>query len=143
MKYLLDTSPYIWLIDNDNRLSATAKSIIEDSDNQIYLSVVSFWEIVIKRSLGKLDFDPTLAQMYQDIETLDITLLAIEQRHLRALEALIYQPNHKDPFDQLLISQAQADNLFLISSDGKFPAYRVYDKMQIPNASFRKHTCDS
>ena len=54
MKYLLDTSPYIWLIDNDNRLSATAKSIIEDSDNQIYLSVVSFWEIVIKRSLGGL-----------------------------------------------------------------------------------------
>ena len=125
MKYLLDTSPYIWLIDNDNRLSATAKSIIEDSDNQIYLSVVSFWEIVIKRSLGKLDFDPTLAQMYQDIETLDITLLAIEQRHLKALEALIYQPSHKDPFDRLLISQAQADNLFLISSDGKFPAYPV------------------
>ena len=46
MNYLLDTSPYIWLIDNDPRLSVTAKAVIEDSNNQIYLSVISFWEIV-------------------------------------------------------------------------------------------------
>lgn len=125
MNYLLDTSPYIWLIDNDARLSAMARSVIEDGDSQIYLSVVSFWEIVIKRSLGKLDFDPTLAQMYQDIETLDITLLPIAQQHLETLETLDYHSGHKDPFDRLLISQALADNLSLISGDGKFPAYSV------------------
>ncbi len=125
MNYLLDTSPYIWLIDNDPRLSATAKAIIEDSNNQIYISVVSFWEIVIKRSLGKLDFDSTLSQMYQDIKTLDITLLPIQQPHLEALEVLGYQSNHKDPFDRLIISQAVADELSIISGDGKFPMYQV------------------
>ena len=125
MNYLLDTSPYIWLIDNDPRLSATAKAIIEDSNNQIYISVVSFWEIVIKRSLGKLDFDSTLSQMYQDIRTLDITLLPIQQTHLEALEVLGYQSNHKDPFDRLIISQAVADELSIISGDGKFPMYQV------------------
>ena len=125
MNYLLDTSPYIWLIDNNPRLSVTAKANIEDSDNQIYLSVVSFWEIVIKRSLGKLDFDPTLSQMYQDIKTLNITLLPIQQHHLEALEVLAHQPNHKDPFDRLLISQAMADELSIISGDRKFPMYQV------------------
>ena len=80
---------------------------------------------MIKRSLGKLDFDPTLSQMYQDIETLDITLLPIQQQHLEALEVLAYQPNHKDPFDRLIISQAVADELSIISGDGKFPMYQV------------------
>ncbi len=118
-------SPYIWLIDNDARLSATAKAIIEDSDNQIYLSIVSFWEIVIKRRLGKLAFDTTLEQMYQDIQTLDITLLAIEQQHLTTLEALNIQSDHKNHFNRLLISQALADKLSIISSDRKFPLYPV------------------
>lgn len=125
MNCLLDTSPYIWLIDNNARLSERAKSVIEDSENKLYLSTVSFWEIVIKRSLGKLKFDPTLDQMYQDIQTLDITLLALKKKHFEVLETLEHQKKHKDPFDRLIISQAVAENLSVISSDGKFSNYPI------------------
>ena len=120
MKYLLDTNVFIWFVDGDNQLSSIARAHIEDDESELFISIVSLWEIVIKQKLGKLDFEATIQQMVLDIDTMDANLLGVEPRHLQSLESLPSYKNHKDPFDRLLISQAVADGLSIISSDGKF-----------------------
>ena len=125
MKYLLDTSTYIWFTDGDAQLSTTAKDQIEDEESELFISIVTLWEIVIKQRLNKLDFSSDVTQMLADIQTLDATLLGIEPRHLQSLETLPAISDHKDPFDRLLLSQAIADELIIISSDRHFPSYPV------------------
>ena len=125
MKYLLDTSTFIWFADGDNQLSNIGRERIEDSENTIFVSIISLWEIVIKQRLNKLDFSADVSQMMLDVQMMDAQLLGLEPRHLQALEILESPPDHKDPFDRLLISQALADNLSIMSSDGKFPLYPV------------------
>ena len=125
MKYLLDTSTFIWFVDGDRQLSAMARSRIESDDSEIFVSIVSLWEIVIKQALDKLDFSADVGQMVSDVKAMDARLLSIENRHLQSLEVLTSPADHKDPFDRLIISQAIADNLSVISNDSKFPNYPV------------------
>ena len=125
MKYLLDTSTFIWFADGDNQLSDVARERIEHAENIVFVSIISLWEIVIKQRLNKLDFSADVSQMMSDVQTMNAQLLGLEPRHLQALEALESPPDHKDPFDRLLISQALADNLSIIASDRKFPLYPV------------------
>ena len=91
-------------------------------ENIVFVSIISLWEIVIKQRLNKLDFSADVSQMMSDVQTMNAQLLGLEPRHLQALEALESPPDHKDPFDRLLISQALADNLSIIASDKKISA---------------------
>jgi PIN domain nuclease of toxin-antitoxin system len=123
MRLLLDTHTYIWFVTDHPALSATAKTLIEDS-NEILVSIVSLWEIVIKMSLGKLSIGATFEQLipHQLIEN-DMTLLPIEFSHLHRLVELPF--HHRDPFDRLLIAQSISDGLPLISRDPTFDAYQA------------------
>ncbi len=124
MKLLLDTHTFIWFIEGNENLSDYARGLIELSDNQRFLSIVSLWEMTIKKSIGKLE-------LYMDIQTLiethvyqnAIEILPINPSALVILQNLPFY--HKDPFDRLLISQSMAENLILLSRDENFASYAV------------------
>jgi PIN domain nuclease of toxin-antitoxin system len=108
MKLLLDTHTFLWLDSCPEKLSHTALAACEDPANQLYLIVVSAWEIQIKRQIGRLQLDVPLAQMIQGQQSAnDLRILPVELHHVYALDELPL--HHNDPFDRLLIAQAKAE----------------------------------
>jgi PIN domain nuclease of toxin-antitoxin system len=121
---LLDTHTFLWFINNDPRLSPAAALRIGDADERVLLSVVSAWEIVIKMATGKLTLARPLPELWRDsILRNDFEVLDVTADHVFALEPLPL--HHRDPFDRLLIAQAVADGLELVSADTAFDAYPV------------------
>jgi PIN domain nuclease of toxin-antitoxin system len=120
MRLLLDTNAFLWWRDASPRLPDRVRDEIGDPQNEIVVSIVSFWEIAIKRGLGKLrfldDFEAVMAEEEFD-------LLGINYSHLRSLDGLPL--HHRDPFDRLLISQSVAENLTVATDDQIFARYRV------------------
>lgn len=124
MNYLLDTHTFLWFINDDAALSATGKTIIEDDDNTIFLSVASLWEMAIKISLGKLTMpSPFTDFMFEQLIENNITLYGIKVVHTGAVATLPF--HHRDPFDRLIIAQALTDKLPIIGRDHNFDAYGV------------------
>jgi PIN domain nuclease of toxin-antitoxin system len=121
MRVLIDTHVLIWYLNGDNILPVRIVNIIENERNKIVVSTVSLWEITIKLSAGKLEMFKTLQEIKQYFEDKDIELLDINFNALLSLLNLPYY--HKDPFDRLLISQAIAEDLSIISADKHFEAY--------------------
>jgi PIN domain nuclease of toxin-antitoxin system len=122
MKLLLDTQALLWFLTNDARLSRAAKSAIEDDANQSHVSIVSLWEIVIKVSLGKLRLPAPFSDIFPaQLQRNGFRLVPIEMRHLATLESLPY--HHRDPFDRLLIAQAQSDDFSVVTNDSAFSSY--------------------
>ena len=123
MRLLLDTHAFLWFIDDNPRLSSSAKSLLE-SHNDLLLSTASLWEIAIKFSLGKLGlpepFDPFVRQ-HLSLNAIDI--LQIEVAHLGAVSTLPL--HHRDPFDRLLIAQAMVEKLSIVSADAAFDEYPI------------------
>jgi PIN domain nuclease of toxin-antitoxin system len=124
-KYLLDTHALIWAIVDDDKLSKPVLKILQDTDNQLYVSAVSFWEIAIKFGKGKLYFENFQIQNVPDY----CNKLGIEQLPLMPDEAinysnLPYYENHKDPFDRMLIYQCIRGNYTLLSRDEKMIVYK-------------------
>ncbi len=124
MKLLLDTHTFIWWDIEPARLSARALALCQDPNNQLVLSVVSVWEINIKMQLGKLRFAKPLAEMLSEQQQANrIEILPVLLPHVLALETLPLL--HKDPFDRLLICQAQVEDMVLVSRDTEFSAYSI------------------
>jgi PIN domain nuclease of toxin-antitoxin system len=124
MRLLLDTQAFLWWIGNSQDLSQTAKEAIADENSEVFFSVVSAWEIVIKAKLGKLPLpelpDVLIPKMLErhDFQTLPVTL----QHTLKVYDL----PDlHKDPFDRLLIAQALVDDLIFVSSDSLVKQYKI------------------
>lgn len=122
MKILLDTHIFLWLIDNDNRLNSQWRNEINNPDNQIFLSVASVWECIIKYQIGKLTF-PQSPEIYlpeKRKENLIKSLIINEKSlcHLTQLPLL-----HKDPFDRILIAQSLANNLTIMTEDNALKNY--------------------
>lgn len=124
MKYLLDTHSLIWFITGDARLSSQARRLIEDENNELWVSVASLWEMAIKVSIGKLDLGrPFDALFPQQLEINSIEILDITVDHLKVVCELPF--HHRDPFDRLIIAQSQVDNLPIIGIDAIFDSYGV------------------
>ena len=124
MKLLLDTHVFLWLASSPEHLSHTALEACEDPANQLYLSVVSAWEIQIKQQIGRLQLDVPLNQMIQAQESSnDLQILPVELQHVYALGELPL--HHHDPFDRLLIAQARAEQAWLVSADSQFGPYPI------------------
>ena len=122
-RYLLDTHVFIWQAQGNSRIPLPILEIIRSS-NQLFLSYASIWEMSIKVSLGKLAFDSPFPELVQEEVLLNqYTLLPIEIPHLFGLGTLPF--HHKDPFDRLLIAQAQAEHLPILSADPALDAYAV------------------
>jgi PIN domain nuclease of toxin-antitoxin system len=122
--YLLDTHTFLWFISGDKQLPQMARQLIEDIDNEMLLSVVSLWEIAIKSSKGKLTLvEPFNELIPREMMANEIQLLPISISALSQLTTLPF--HHRDPFDRLIIAQAMAENLVVISGDSEFRQYAI------------------
>jgi PIN domain nuclease of toxin-antitoxin system len=124
MKLLLDTHTFIWWDSEPEKLSQRALELCRNPTNILLLSIASVWEMQIKLQLGKLSLKIPLAQMINtQQQTNQLELLSITVSHVLALNTL---PNiHKDPFDRLLVAQANIENVILISHDLTLAKYPV------------------
>jgi PIN domain nuclease of toxin-antitoxin system len=124
MKILLDTHIFLWFISGDARLSANVRDAIRDPNNQVYLSVVSVWEAIVKYQLGKLplpEHPETYLPKQRDIH--QIASLALDENSVVELAKL--PPLHRDPFDRMLICQALHNDLIMATVDSTVRAYPV------------------
>ncbi len=121
MNYLLDTHTFLWWLSDSDQLSRQAKKIISDSDNRIFMSCASQWEIAIKVSINRLTFP--MDEMETELVKNGFELLNITTPHINQTTSLPL--HHRDPFDRMLIAQAQSESLILISKDHIFPEYDI------------------
>ncbi|MGD0412045.1 MAG: type II toxin-antitoxin system VapC family toxin [Verrucomicrobiota bacterium] len=124
MKILLDTCEFLWLVAGDAKLRPPVASAVRDPKNEVFLSVVSFWEISLKHSLGQLPLPQPPAQFVPlQREKHLIAPLVLDEEAVARLNGL---PGlHRDPFDRMLVCQAQAHGLTLASSDSLVRQYAV------------------
>ena len=124
MRVLLDTNVFLWSNEDPDRLSSTARELVEDSTNYVFLSAVSAWEIAIKYEKGSLKLPEPAHQFVIDrVFRLRLQPLNIELPH--ALRAGSLPPIHRDPFDRLLVAQSQLEGLPILTSDARIAAYGV------------------
>ncbi len=115
MKLLLDTHLLLWAAGEPDRLSADANSLIGDIKNELFFSVVSLWEIVIKSELGRDDFQVDARLLHRGLQDNGYSELPIGSRHAVAIGSL--PPIHKDPFDRMLVAQAMVEGITLLTAD--------------------------
>jgi len=121
MNLLLDTHILIWCLDNSPKIRKDTYEAILDSNNVVAVSSVSIWEIRIKQQLNRLDDVPI--DFYERLISLPYELLSISPIHANAISDL--PMIHKDPFDRMLIAQAQIENLTLVTRDPKILKYDI------------------
>jgi PIN domain nuclease of toxin-antitoxin system len=118
-RYLIDTHVLLWAVNRDKRLSTGHAAILE-ARRGLIVSAASVWEIAIKRSSKKLRLDGDIIEV---IRARGIPILAINEAHAARVE---YLPlHHRDPFDRLLVAQAQVEGLTLMTTDHHLSAYSV------------------
>ncbi len=121
MNLLLDTHVLLWAVDNDPSLSQAARAAIMDGQNIVFVSAATAWEITIKKALGKLKVPS--GDYLQELKRHRFTPLDITTEHALAVEGL--PPHHADPFDRMLVAQAQVEKLVLVTRDARIKAYSV------------------
>ena len=124
MKALIDTHVFLWWVKNDPRLSRRAVELISDGNNDIYVSAASCWEIAIKAGLSKLAVKGDLREFI--IEQINVNAffsLPVGVEH--ALYVAKLPHHHRDPFDRILVAQAQLEEMPLVTADDLIKAYRV------------------
>ncbi len=119
--HLLDTSTLLWSLGEPERLSAKARRLVEAGENVV--SVASYWEVVIKTQKGLLSISDLATWWRQATELTAARVLPIRASHIAALAALPML--HKDPFDRILIAQAKAERLGIVTGDGPIGEYPV------------------
>lgn len=127
MKYLLDTHTFIWSIMDSSKLSEKVRTIIENPNNEIFVSGIAFWEIAIKTQIGKMKFEnfnilhlPNIATQY------GFSIFTPSAYDYVTYNELPLVESHKDPFDRMLIHSALKNNLILLSKDESFAHYEEF-----------------
>jgi PIN domain nuclease of toxin-antitoxin system len=121
MKLLLDTHLLLWAAGQPERLSSKALALIEPSENELFFSAASLWEIVIKRALGRADFRVDARLLRRGLVDNGYSELPIASEHVVAIDNL--PPIHKDPFDRILVAQAQVEGIILLTADPVVAGY--------------------
>jgi PIN domain nuclease of toxin-antitoxin system len=120
LRLLIDSQALLWHVLDDLRLGPTPTAAIEATDAEVLVSIASLWEIAIKSGLGKLEAPDDLPERVQQ---LGFELLPITAAHVWRVRELPL--HHRDPFDRLLIAQAQTDSLPIVTADPAFADYEV------------------
>jgi len=124
MKILLDTHAFLWWITDDQKLSSRAREVISDAENELFFSAASGWEISIKVQLGRLKLPEEPERFIPEQLRMNfIRSLPIQMRHALFVSTL---PNHhRDPFDRMLVAQAQLEEMSILSADLQMSRYQV------------------
>lgn len=124
MKVLLDTHTFLWWITDDNRLSSSAREIITNGDNELFLSAATGWEIAIKAQLGriKLPKEPH-SFIAEQLRLNSIQSIPIHMSH--ALHIYSLPNHHRDPFDRMIVAQAQLEDLAILTMDSQIARYEI------------------
>lgn len=123
-KFLVDTHVLLWFQAADERLSSEAISIISASENTIYFSQISLFEIAIKQKIGKLpEVTASLSEIYQQAISDSFSELILENLHISYYEKVPLFQDHRDPFDRILIAQTMFEDIPFITIDPKFNLY--------------------
>jgi PIN domain nuclease of toxin-antitoxin system len=108
---------------DDKTIYPDHKTIIKSADNEVFISIVSLWEIGIKYTLGKIDLKGSLPELFSAVENdFQMLVLPIEQKHV--LKAVELPFHHRDPFDRLIYAQSLAENMTFLYTDKIFDQYR-------------------
>jgi PIN domain nuclease of toxin-antitoxin system len=120
----LDTHAFLWWITEDRRLSARAREVMTDGGNSLLFSAASGWEIAIKANLGRISLPTPIDRfLSEQLQRNGIGTLPIEMRHALRVHAIPLL--HRDPFDRLLVAQAQLEKLRILTSDPQIAQYDV------------------
>lgn len=120
MNYLLDTHILLTALYNDEALSPALRIILNDSEHNFFVSHASLWEISLQQQHGKLDYDP---DFYAILNATNLNQLPIDLNHIASLSNL--PPMHKDPFDRMLIAQAAAEGMVIVTNDVRMSLYDI------------------
>jgi PIN domain nuclease of toxin-antitoxin system len=124
LRILVDTHTFLWALQNDRRLSAKARQILCSDEHELVFSLVSLWEIAVKIKIGKLNaVGSSVGYIREEMKAYGMELLPVRYEHILQMEQLpLY---HSDPFDRLLIAQAIAEFMPILTHDSEFPRYPV------------------
>jgi PIN domain nuclease of toxin-antitoxin system len=120
---LIDTQSFIWFVDDSPQLPVSIRNVMEDKKYNLFISIASLWEMVIKSSLGKLSLKWDIPEIINGVSKNGFSILQIKPQHLITLHRLEYV--HKDPFDKIIISQAITENMQIVSFDAIFSKYQI------------------
>lgn len=124
MRVLADTHVMLWWLRDDRRLSERAVAILENGSNDVLWSIASSWEIAVKLAIGKLELDKPPERLFAElVGEQGVALLPIGHDHCVRLAALPL--HHRDPFDRMLVAQAQQERVPILTADTKLTAYDV------------------
>ncbi|HEY5267850.1 MAG TPA: type II toxin-antitoxin system VapC family toxin [Candidatus Saccharimonadales bacterium] len=129
MKILVDTQVFIWLVNQDSRLGRKSRTILSDTSNRVFISYFSFFEIAIKTSVGKMVLDNSIID---DLPKMGIELLDPDLGALKGYA--VFNPNNKDPFDNMLISIARKERYSFMTSDHRILSTSI-DGLKLLDAS--------
>ena len=124
MRILLDTHAFLWWITDDSQLSPKARELISDSHNTMYWSAASSWEVSIKYALGRLPL-PETPEQFLPVELGKNRIESLSVIDAHAFQAGRLPRHHGDPFDRMLVAQAQLESLTILSNDRKLSHYDV------------------
>lgn len=124
MEYLIDTQVFLWSLLDTSKLKPHVIEILENEENKIYLSSISFWEIALKNQNKKLDLKGiSILQLPHITQQFNYTILNLSPYDYVSIGQIPLKENHKNPFDRILIQTAIRNNLVLISNNAKFQQY--------------------
>lgn len=123
MRILLDSNSWLWWLNGDSRLSPDVTAAVRDASSEVFFSAASMWEIAIKVGLGKLVLNLPLQEVHARLGPERIIWLPVEAAHCLRVAQLPW--HHRDPFDRLLVAQAQAESLTIASSDSALDDYGI------------------
>jgi len=124
MKFLIDTECWLWSFGEPDRLNAEAKRLITDPSSAIYFSAASSWEIAIKAALGKLKL-PESPEQFVPSRLVALRMVSLPIEHKHALRVFALPHHHRDPFDRILVAQAQIESLPILTADRTLSMYDV------------------
>jgi PIN domain nuclease of toxin-antitoxin system len=122
MRVLPDTHILAWFAEDDAKLTDEMRQILEDGENKLFFSSASIWELTIKQALNRRGFNIEPRVLHRSLLDNGFEELAVSSQHAFALERL--PPIHKDPFDRILIAQASAEGMLLLTADETIAQYR-------------------
>ena len=126
MRLLLDTNVVLWILSDPQRLTKRARRLVEDDRNDLFFSLASVWEVAIKIAKGKLTIPGGSAEsLLPELQKLGVVLLPIDQPSILRTQTLPQFPDHKDPFDRILVAQAVELGLTILTADSDMQRYSV------------------